>query len=197
MVRSNAVFTDWYNAVAFPTTGEKTYDIDVTKQAQVLRMAILGLDGKPTSALDVSQPILVELDFVAHEPLEAMNVSFMLHENIEHRPGDPPYVSATHTAMTEDVPTSWSVGTHRVQMEFPGGILNRGRYYVRVGLGWIDGTRFDKHADEGLALDLTVAGKIRPHDIHSHGLLAVIPTYRTGLSTQSPKTGTAMPQVRD
>jgi hypothetical protein len=56
-------------------------------------------------------------------------------------------------------------------MEYPSGILNSGKYYIRVGIGCKDGTVFDYHPD-GLSLELVATGLALPHSIQSHGSLA-------------------------
>ena len=160
----------------FPHAGFKAYHEDMTKRAQLLSIAVLNSQGDPSSTLDVAEPIVVEVDLIIRELITDMNLSFMIHE-----PVHPRHVSATHTAMTQDVPTNWPAGKHRVQMEFPAGVLNRGTYYIRAGFGGPGahiGTAIDSHFDDGLTLEITVAGEVTRGSIHSHGLLAVMPTFR-------------------
>lgn len=154
----------------FTKSGFKTYPEIQSKRAQILRLACLSDQGTPCGVLQVDSPIRIEVDFFVRDPHVDLNVSFMIHDSFE------PWISATHTAMSSLMPTRWSYGRHCVRMEFPPNILNRGKYYLRVGLGWIDDTTYDFHQD-GLSFDLVVNKKIAPHSIYNHGLLAIVPKF--------------------
>lgn len=154
----------------FPIKGIRDFPVDSSKKAQLISLAVLGLDGQPTTLVGIDQPIIIEAHIVVRETIEEMNVSFMLHDAWVK------YVSATHSAMLPELPVSWQPGKYSVRMEFPPGIINRGLYGIRSGLGWMDGTVYDYQA-EGLRFEIVVAGEIAPHSIHSHGLLMIIPKY--------------------
>jgi hypothetical protein len=168
IVRSDAKYR--FPDALFPKNGYKLYPEIQSKSAQVLRMSCLDEQRIPTAILRVDKPISVEVDFCVRDPELALNVSFMIHDLFED------WVSATHTNMVPYMPSRWTRGQYRVRMEFPSGILNCGQYYIRVGIGHIDGTIYDYHHD-GLSLELVANGPVLPHTIHSHGLLAVIPDF--------------------
>ena len=169
LVRGSTV--NRFSPSRFPSAGYKAYPESPGKRAQVLTLACLGPDGKPSAILNVDQPIIAEAEFIVREQVGEMMLSFMIHDLYE------PWISATHTAMSPDMPTHWPPGAHRVRMEFPSHILNCGRYYLRVGLGGVDDTRYDYHPDDGLSFELVANGDVKSHDIHSHGLLSVIPHF--------------------
>ncbi len=154
----------------FPASGRKEYLLVEEKPAQVVALSIVDAAGKTSGRIDVGEPITLQAEIVVRRPVARMNVSFMIHDDYE------PFVSATHSAMTDSAPTSWAPGRYIVRARYPQGLLNRGVFYVRVGLGWVDNTVYDFH-DDGLRLEVAVAGEVEPHSIHSHGLLAVIPEY--------------------
>lgn len=152
-------------------TGCKWYPETQGKRAQVLRLSCLDGQGTPSAILRVDCSIRGDADFCVREHGLEMIVSFMIHDLFE------PFVSATHTGMLPGMPTRWSRGRHRVRMEFPPGVLNCGQYYLRVGLGWVDDTTYDYHPDDGLSFELVANGRVEPHTIHSHGLLAIVPDF--------------------
>jgi len=171
MMISKGTFKDCYPAALFTKQGFILYPEIQSKHAQILRVSCLNEQGISSSTLRVDCPIRVEVDFCVRIPKHEINISFMIH----HWRLDT-WVSATSTAMSSSMPTQWSRGQHRIQMEFPSGILNCGKYYIRVGIGCKDGTVVDYHPD-GLSLELVATGPVLPHSIHSHGLLAIVPRF--------------------
>jgi len=159
-----------FNDALFTKKGIKLYPEIQSKRAQVLCMSCLDGQGIPSAILPVDSPLRIEVDFCVREPELILNVSFMIHDIFEE------WVSATHTAMSPSMPSRWARGQYRVRMEFPSGVLNCGQYYIRVGIGWIDGVTYDYHKD-GLSLELVANGFVAPHSIHNHGLLAVVPNF--------------------
>jgi hypothetical protein len=168
IVKRNA--KDRFPDALFTKKGFKLYPGIQSKRAQVLRMSCLDVQGIASAILPVDSPIRIEVDFCVREPELMFHVSFMIHDLFND------WVSATHTNMVPSMPSRWARGQYRVRMEFPSGILNCGQYYIRVGIGRIDGTTYDYHQD-GLSLELVANGPVAPHSIHSHGLLAVIPDF--------------------
>jgi hypothetical protein len=61
-------------------------------------------------------------------------------------------------------------------MEYPSGMLNSMKYYIRVGIGCKDGPVFDYHPD-GLSLELVATDLALPYSIQSYDLLAIVPRF--------------------
>lgn len=156
----------------FPAMGHKEYPNKPNQAGQIWSMSMLGVNGDKTAVFLVDQPIIIQVSIEVREEFEELNISFMIHNG-----STSDFISATHTGMDSQMPRSWPIGHHRVRMEFPAGILNVGRYYLRVGMGSVDGTIVDHHPKDGLTFDLIAASEVGPHDINSRGLLAVIPQF--------------------
>ena len=169
-LKTQAVPIDEAMERQFPFKGVHEFPADSSKKAQLLSLAVLNPEGNPTTAIQVDQPITSEAWIIVRQPVEKMNVSFMIHDAWKK------YVSATHSAMLPELPISWDPGKYRVRMEFPAGIINCGHYGLRAGLGWMDGAVYD-YQSQGLRFEITVQREISPHSIYSHGLLAIIPKY--------------------
>lgn len=131
--------------------GEIEYPEDETKAAQVVRMAIRDSEGRATSVLDPSDDIKVDLDFVVRDPGRGkIDVLVVLAL------ADGTMISSFNTRDASGSPTRWQTGHYGLQVTFPGGVLNSGRYRVR-GVVALNGKAHDNHPQwgEGLNLELT------------------------------------------
>ena len=155
----------------FPYIGRREWDIDPTKDAQLLSISTLRANGKKSSKLYIEDALHFSAEILVNHDINKMMVSFMIHDNWSQQ-----YVSATHTALYPEFPIKWKCGRYGVDVEFPQGIINCGEYYLRGGLGWKDEVRYDYH-EEGLGFSIISHDEIEPHSIHSHGMLAIIPQY--------------------
>jgi lipopolysaccharide transport system ATP-binding protein len=154
---------------SFPSTSRIEYQPDASKSAQILRFEISDGSQKAGSAIAATAPLVVDIEIDVRSR-STLDVACMI-ESAERT-----LLVDVSTSMSEQMPHEWTVGLHRVRMRFPAGLLNAGRYLIRVGLGRTDGTLIDAHATDGLSMELVgSSGEV----VGRRGVLGLLPEFST------------------
>lgn len=164
-LRVTGVYVDAQPEKFFPRTGFKHYPLDETKSGQILQIRLCSARATThqiTSTFMVSEPIIIQVEFALSRETMA-SIATIIGDNFERF-----HVSTTSSSMSDGFQKNWPAGTHRIEIEFPAGILNAGRYYLRIGIEGIE-----HHQYEGLSFNVEGGSQHQP----DHGLLAIIPKY--------------------
>ena len=165
---------DAYITRHYHREGEHTYPEDLSKDAQITRIAARDVNGAITGLLEPSEPLAFDIEFVVRQPYPQMHVALMIETQ------DGIFISDSATSMDPSMPATWPIGRHALRVTFPP-ILNAGRYTVRTGIGRFEGPTIDAHRD-GLLIELAEHSPIGSRGRHNRklpGILSVIPQYQT------------------
>jgi lipopolysaccharide transport system ATP-binding protein len=163
---------DQYLSAGFPLETRISYPEDPGKQTQILEVTVMNAKLEPTAR------------FAVRATMRQMSVAFMIE--LTDGTAIPRSSSAHDSGMHE----TWSVGIHRVQAVFPGGVLNCGQYLVRPGLGRSDGSLLDYHPADGLGFEPADASEAETLGVglkKKRGLLLLTPEYRSIPAEPSPR----------
>nr|WP_319540037.1 ABC transporter ATP-binding protein [uncultured Methanospirillum sp.] len=157
----------------YPFKPQTRFEDDPKKDTQIQEIIIRNITGEKSSYLNPIEPFLIEAHFIVRRPIRQMHIAIM----IETTDGIP----ISHSDSSEDtqIPITWKIGSHSIQVCFPGGILNFGQYILRVGIGRHIGTAFDPHRD-GLRFEISEGGKEKELGVglkKKPGILLIKPKY--------------------
>ncbi len=108
----------------------RAFEDDESKDMNLRSVTVLDPSGEPTQTLDRSKPLRIAIEYVVRKPLRDAYANIVLStEDDTVRIMESRDIDVAADAIVERKP-----GLYRSIVEFPGGILNVGNYYARVGL---------------------------------------------------------------
>lgn len=136
--------------------GNLLFENDPQKAAQLTRIAIRGKDEMTTSVLDPEDDIRVDIDFTIRDSTKGrfdVVVSLALPEGLA--------LLGFHSRQHPEFAQNLSNGEYRLQLTFPGKILNAGQYILRAAINQNHKAYFGHpNFGEGLNLELTEASTV-------------------------------------
>jgi lipopolysaccharide transport system ATP-binding protein len=114
---------------------------------QLLQCKVLGKDGATDGYLDVRNSVVVQIRYEVRQPVRGATIAANLHA-----------ADGAHIMSLEDIdgnPTIFAnrdPGIYVCQVTLPGLLLNRGRYFLRIGCGIAGGGSFENI--DALAFDI-------------------------------------------
>ncbi len=134
--------------------GEIVYPDDERKAAQIRCLAVRDRRGSPVTVLDPGDDIEIDVGIEVRDTSRGHIDAIVYVANPEGQ-----LLFLFNTRERPETDTRWSSGRYRLEVVFPGGVLNSGRYVVGAGIN-LGSKIHDNHYGEGLSLELTEASEI-------------------------------------
>jgi lipopolysaccharide transport system ATP-binding protein len=133
------------------TNGEVEYPEDLSKVAQMKRLAVHDAQGQVVAKIDPASDINISLDFIVRNP-EMGRIEALVLLCLKN--GTP--IMSSNTMELSKPSGKLEIGQYHLRVVFPGNILNSGSYIVK-GVISLNGKAHDNHPDTGNGIELVLS----------------------------------------
>ncbi len=122
------------------------FPADSSKQANIRLIRILDSEDEQGSVLDRSKSFKIEISYDVNEPINAYASATLSTLDETTR-----IINSREIGSVQHTEVKREIGTYVSTVEFPGGILNAGLYYARVGVKYV-GISYDRRPSPSFEL---------------------------------------------